>query len=153
MLGGPIPIRLKGRAMPEADKFPKIRRLVVKLLKEGLEPLGFSQFGSTAYFIRDRGPVRDAMFFQKMRSNAVTVAYGVSLLPVGEPWSPGLAHARWLDNQAFYNVKYEEHARSSIARAIAAFQREALPWFDRFTNATDVKSRAEPGTTTDQRGA
>jgi hypothetical protein len=128
--------------MPEADPFPKVRRLVIKLFKEGLEPLGFSQFGTTAYFIRDRGPVRDATFFQKMRSNAVTVAYGVSLPPGDKPWSPGLAQAHWLNNQEFYNVKYEEHARSSIARAIVAFQREALPWFNQFKSAADVQNRA-----------
>jgi len=125
--------------MPEADPFPKIRRLVVQLLKEGLAPHGFSQFGSTAYFIRDRGPVRDAMFFQKMRSNAVTIAFGVSLVPEHDPWSPGLCHAQWLDNQTFYNVKYEEHARSSIARALSAFVRDAIPWFGRFSTAADVK--------------
>jgi hypothetical protein len=137
------PVSAEENSVPEADPFPKIRRLVVKLFKEGLEPLHFRQFGSTAYFIRDRGPVRDAMFFQKMRSNAVTVAYGVSLPPGENPWSPGLVHSHWLNNQEFFNVKYEEHARSSIARAIVAFQREALPWFGRFKSAADVQNRAE----------
>jgi hypothetical protein len=83
------------------------------------------------------------MFFQKMRSNEITIAYGVSLVPGSEPWSPGLAHAHWLDNQAFSNVKYEDHARSSMARAITAFQEEALPWFERFTSTADVQSEAE----------
>jgi hypothetical protein len=119
-----------------------MRRLVVRLLTDGLAPFGFVQFGSTAYFVRDRGAVRDALFFQKMRSNAVTIAYGVSLFPEGSPWSPGLRHAQWLADQTFYNVKYEEHVRSSIARALADIEREALPWFGRFKTSADVLNGA-----------
>ena len=77
--------------MPQADPFAKIRRLIIKLFKEGLAPFGFRHFDSTIYFIRDRGPVRDAMFFRKMQGNVLTIAYGVSEPPTDEPWTPWLA--------------------------------------------------------------
>ncbi len=130
--------------MAEPRPFPKIRRLITRNLNEGLTRFGFSQFGSSNYFIRDRGPVRDAMFFQKMRSHAVTIAYGVSLVPDGDDWSPGLRHARWLSDQQFYVVKYEEHVAPSINRALDAFEREALPYFARFQTTVDVSNVAEP---------
>jgi hypothetical protein len=129
--------------MPDPHPFPKIRRKIVKLLTEGLARHGFSQHGSTAYFIRDRGSVRDAMFFQKMRSNAITIAYGVSSVPDGE-WSPGLRHAKWLAQQNFYIVKYVEHVESSIGKVLADFEREALPWFEKFRDGADVSNPAEP---------
>lgn len=129
--------------MPDPHPFPKIRRKIVKVLSEGLARHGFSQFGSTGYFIRDRGTVRDAMLFQKMRSNAVTIAYGVSEVPDGE-WSPGLRHAKWLAWQNFYVVKYMEHVESSIGKALADFEREALPWFEKFQNSADVTNAVEP---------
>ena len=89
--------------------------LVFRLFTEGLAPFGFSPFGATIYFIRDRGPVRDALFIQKMRSNTLTIAYGVSIPPKDGPWSPGLLRARWLNKHEFFNVKSEEHARRSVA--------------------------------------
>lgn len=73
-----------------------------------------------------------------MRGNSVSLAFGVSLVPEQSPWSPGLKHAQWLANQKCYNVKYEEHARSTMADAIADFERDALPWFDQFSTAADV---------------
>ena len=128
--------------MAEPTPFPKIRRLVTRHLNERLMRFGFSQFGSSNYFIRDRGPVRDAMFFQKMRSHAVTIAYGVSLVPVGDDWSPGLRHHRWLSDQRFYAVKYEEDVAPSINRALDEFEREALHYFTRFQTTADVSSVA-----------
>jgi hypothetical protein len=129
--------------MPDPHSFPKIRRKIVALLKEGLARHRFLQYGSSAYFIRDRNRVRDAMFFQKMRSNAITIAYGVSTVPEGE-WSPGLCHAKWLADQNFYTVKYVEHVESSIGKALADFEREALPWFEKFRSSADVLGAAEP---------
>ena len=135
--------------MPQADPFAKIRRLVFRLFTEGLAPFGFSPFGATIYFIRDRGPVRDALFIQKMRSNTLTIAYGVSIPPKDGPWSPGLLRARWLNKHEFFNVKSEEHARRSVARALRAFQREALPWFERFASVADIYNPPKLKTTPD----
>ena len=92
-------------------------RLVFRLFTEGLAPFGFSPFGATIYFIRDRGPVRDALFIQKMRSNTLTIAYGVSIPPKDGPWSPGLLRARWLNKHEFFNVKSEEHTREDQSPA------------------------------------
>lgn len=125
--------------MAEADPYPKIRRLVTRLLNDGLKPFRFSQYRSTAYFIRDRDAIRDTLFFQKMRSSSVAIAYGPSLVPREGDWTPGIKICRWLDNQAFYNAKYEEHAVASITRALVAFQREALPWFVTFNSVADLE--------------
>jgi len=130
--------------MPDPHPFPKIRRAILKLLGPGLARHGFSQFGSSAYFYRDRNQVRDALFFQKMRSNAITIAYGVSLVPDEGEWAPGLRHAKWLANQNFYTVKYVEQVASSICRALADFETEALPWFDKFCSDSDVLNATEP---------
>jgi hypothetical protein len=131
--------------MPDPHPFPKVRRKIVKVLSDGITPLGFTQFGSSNWFIRDRESVRDALFFQKVRSSAITIAYGVSLVPESDTWLPGLRHAKWLADQTFYRVKYVEHVEESIGKALKDFEREALPWFEKFRSGTDVCSGTEPG--------
>jgi hypothetical protein len=141
-LGSVVFFRRSDSTMPEPDPFPKVRRHIVRLLRNGLSRFGFTQFGSTAYFTRDRGPVRDAMFFQKMRSNAITVAYGVSIVPDRDEWSPGLMHACWLADQRFYIVKYESQVDQSICKMLADFEQQAIPWFGRFVTESDVMDSA-----------
>ena len=102
--------------MPDADPFPR----------------------STVYFYRDRGPIRDVLFFQKMRSNAVAIVYGVAYSSNDDNWTPGLLNARWLRDQTTYNCKYVEHVERSIGRAVVEFESEALPWFAQFNTLADL---------------
>ncbi|ELP32029.1 hypothetical protein [Rhodopirellula baltica] len=116
--------------MPEADPFPKVKRAIIRALSEFVVPLGFQQYRKTVYFIRDRGPIRDIFFVQKMRSNAVSIAYGVTAKPDDDDeWTPGVPNARWLNRQESYRSKYVEHVAGSIGRATTDFESEALPWF------------------------
>ena len=124
--------------MPTGNPFQKIRRRIIACLSAGLSQHNFAQLQSTAYFVRDRGPIRDALFFQKTRSNAITFAYGVAENPFERPWSPGLKAHRWLADQRFYIVKYEDQVEPSVAKTILDFQAEALPWFARFTTVDDL---------------
>jgi hypothetical protein len=133
------PHRYPPRLMPNADPYTNVKHAILRVLAAGVAPHGFTQFRTTTYFIRDRGPIRDLFFFQKMRSNAVTIAYGVTLAPSDDDWSPGIPNARWLRDQEYYRCKYVEHVDRSIARAVADFESEALPWFDHFQTKADLR--------------
>jgi len=124
--------------MPDADPFPKVKREILRVLTDSVRPLGFIQFRKTTFFIRDRGPIRDIFFVQKMRSNAISIAYGVLIVPDNQDWSPGIPNARWLRNQEFYRCKYVDHVVKSIGRAADDFLAEAVPWFAEFQTLDDV---------------
>ena len=126
--------------MADGDPYPKVKKLIISGLAAGLKSFGFQQFESTAYFIRDRSALRDAVFFQKMRSSSICAAYGMSLVPLEGEWSPGIKPSRWLKDQEFFNCRYLDHAQRSVEKIIAAFQVEALPWFERFQAPTDLSS-------------
>ncbi|EKK01553.1 hypothetical protein RBSH_03114 [Rhodopirellula baltica SH28] len=128
--------------MPDADPFPRVQRAIVRVLSDGVAPHGFSQHRTTIYFLRDRGPIRDIFFFQKMRSNAIAIAYGVTSSAEDADESPGIPNARWLNNQEFYRCKYVDHVANSIGRAIADFESEALPWFAQFATEADLPARS-----------
>jgi len=73
-----------------------------------------------------------------MRSNAITIAYGVMPVPDDPDWSPGVPNGRLLRDQEFYRCKYVDHVENSIGRAIADFESEAIPWFAQFTTEADL---------------
>jgi hypothetical protein len=127
--------------MLDADPFPKVKRAILRVLEDGVRHHGFSQFQKTAYFVRDRGGLRDAFFFQKMRSNAICIAYGMSIVPEEGEWQPGLHRDayNWLNGQEFYRCKYVDHVERSIGRAIADFEKEALQWFERYQTLDDLR--------------
>jgi len=124
--------------MPDADPFSRVKRAIIRALANGVAPHGFTQYRTTAYFIRDRGDLRDIFFFQKMRSNAITIAYGTMRLPDDVDWSPAVPNARWLRDQEFYRCKYVDHVEKSIGRAIADLESEAIPYFSQFQTADDL---------------
>lgn len=126
--------------MKEGDPFPKTKRVISRILRDGMEVHGFNQFNSTAYFIRDRGEVRDLFFFQKMRTPAVSVAYGVTTVPPDdEDWSPSIKNHKWLENQKLYFCKYVEHAERNGPKIVEALECEALKWLEQFQHADDVQ--------------
>ncbi|PHQ33997.1 hypothetical protein CEE69_16970 [Rhodopirellula bahusiensis] len=123
--------------MPDADPFPKVKRAVIRRLLDGVGPHGFTQLRTTTYFVRDREAIRDVFFFQKMRSNTITICYGVMAVP-DDDWTPCVPNARWLRDQESYRCKYVDHVDGSIGRAIADLESEALPWWDGFVTADDL---------------
>ena len=78
------------------DPYPKIKNAIFKVIASSVEPLGFRQLNKTTYYFRDRCGIRDIFFFQKMRSNAIAIAYGVLAIPTNEDWTPGIPNAQWL---------------------------------------------------------
>ena len=126
--------------MPNADPFPKVKRAILRVLKEGVGRHGFIQFQKTVYSIRDRERLRDAFFFQKMRSNAICIAYGMSTVPEDGEWNPGLLPEvyRWLNGHEFYRCKYVDQVERSIGRAVADIETEALPWYQQFQSLEDL---------------
>ncbi len=123
------------------DPYPKIKKAIFKVIAHYVEPLGFRQHLTTTYFYRDRRDIRDIFFFQKMRSNAVTFAYGSMAVPAETAWTPGVPNAKWLRNQEFYRCKYVEHVQDSISRAMTDFIAEAIPWFEQFQGVDDLPDR------------
>ena len=120
------------------DPYPKIKNAISKVIASSVEPLGFRQLNKTTYYFRDRCGIRDIFFFQKMRSNAITIAYGVLAIPTDEDWTPGIPNTQWLRRQEFYRCKYVDHVQDSISRAMRDFVTEAIPWFDRFKTVDDL---------------
>lgn len=131
--------------MLDADPFPKVKRAIIHALEEGVRPHGFLQFQKTAYFVRDRGSLRDAFFFQKMRSNAICIAYGMSTVPEEGEWQPSLHRDanKWLNDQEFYRCKYVDQVERSIGRVVADFEKEALPWYERYQSLDDLSEGAQ----------
>ena len=127
--------------MLSPDPYPKIKNAIFKVVAECAEPLGFQQLKKSTYYYRDRRDIRDIFFFQKMRSNAVTFAYGVLAVPTDDNWTPGIPNAQWLRSQEFYRCKYVDHVRDSIARAMMDFVSEAIPWFEKFQTVDDLPKR------------
>ena len=123
--------------MPDADPFPRVTRAIIRRLADGVGPHGFSQFRTTTYFVRDRGPIRDVFFFQKMRSNTITICYGVMAVP-DDDWTPCVPNGRWLRDQESYRCKYVDHVDASIGRAVSDLESEAIPWWDGFTTADEL---------------
>jgi hypothetical protein len=120
------------------DPYPKIKNAICKVIAEYVEPMGFQQLKNSTYYFRDRRDVRDIFFFQKMRSNAITIAYGVLAVPTDDNWIPGIPNGQWLARQEFYRCKNIDHVRDSISRAMADFTTEAIPWFEQFQSVGDL---------------
>jgi hypothetical protein len=122
--------------MRRGDSWQTVRKIIASRLRDGLARHGFSQYFSTNYFIRDRGAVRDVVFFQKMRSDAFCIAYGVSGVPSeGDEWTPGVKPSCWLgenQSQESFHCRYVEHAERSVDRALVLLSQLALPWFKQF---------------------
>ncbi len=123
------------------DPYPKIKTAILKVIAHHVEPLGFRQHLKTTYFYRDRRGIRDIFFFQKMRSNAVTFAYGSLAVPTETDWTPGIPNAQWLRGPEFYRCKYVDHVQNSISRAMTDFVAEAIPWFEQFQSVDDLSGR------------
>ena len=126
--------------MPDADPFPKVKRAIIRRLLDGVGPHGFTQLRTTTYFVRDREAIRDVFFFQKMRSNTITICYGVMAVPDDDwtPCVPCVPNARWLRDQESYRCKYVDHVGDSIGGAAADLESEALPWWDGFGTTADL---------------
>ena len=117
--------------MTDGDPYTKVKKSFTAIFKKGLSEFGFNQYKETVYFYRDRGDIRDVIFFQKMRGSAFCVAYGVSVQPDTEDWAPGIKKCKWLQRQKLYRCKYIEHAENSATKAVLAIESEALPWIDK----------------------
>ena len=124
--------------MPDADPFPRVKRAIIRVLLGALSPHGFVQHNKTVYFYRDRDDLRDIFFIQKMRSDAITLTYGVKRRP--DDWEPGIpnANARRLNEGDFYCCKYVDHVERSIARLVTDFESEAIPYFSQFQSPDDL---------------
>jgi hypothetical protein len=112
------------------DPYSKVKRRFISVLKGQLDKHGFVQWKTTVYFYRDRGDIRQVMFFQKVRSMSVAIAYGLSARPNGDDWQPEIETARWLKNQELYDCRYVQRADGTAMKVMEDFAAEALPWFE-----------------------
>ena len=127
----------------------KRRRLLTLELADAVKPFGFSHCGDS-YFSRERNDLVDAFFFQFTRTNfRFCIAYGIDgpkLLPeirensvLGlDSGNPSLLISCWLADQEDFGCKYEDHIKNSGIKVKGRFQKEAIPWFNRFQTAEDI---------------
>ena len=113
-----------------------------------VRPDGF-EFLKPCYFVRSRGPLLDAFFFNVLRpdSRSFCICYGLDapelLLTFSQRVAPAADAPRlwvssYLMQQRWYSCWDQQKTEASVGVAVSDLRNEALPWFGRFKKVRDL---------------